>query len=190
MGKRSSDAAATLRVLNELWQIGLSGTELVQIGARIGSDVPLFFALPVAGVAGRGEQVERIALNWSGWVLLVFGGWSVPTPEVYRVWQPDDSSEAKTDDRALLQAADAGAVMAAAGNDLEPAVFRICPQVRELQERVAALIDRPVRVSGAGSTVFTVFDDQVTACAAAQKLTRTGLSAVAVGGGRNALINV
>jgi 4-diphosphocytidyl-2C-methyl-D-erythritol kinase len=45
-------------------------------------------------------------------------------------------------------------------NDLEPAAFAIQPQLREIQKGAEALLCRPVRMSGSGSTLFTLFDDR------------------------------
>src|SRR5262249_22987411 len=56
----SSDAAATLAGLNELWQLGLSTTELAELGAKIGSDVAFFFAGGAAWCTGRGEIVTPV----------------------------------------------------------------------------------------------------------------------------------
>lgn len=61
LGGGSSDAAATLLALNTLWQLGLSRPELVQLAARLGSDVPFFIANDAAALCtGRGEQIERL----------------------------------------------------------------------------------------------------------------------------------
>ncbi len=190
LGGGSSDAAATLRALNNLWGTGFSDAELAVLGSHIGSDVPLFFALPAAVMSGRGEQVQPAALAWSGWVLLVFGGWQVSTPEVYGAWQATDSANDGADpERELLAAGDARSLMAAACNELEPAVFRICQPMGELHRRVSAKLDRPVRVSGAGSTLFTLFDDEAAARAAAASLNAMGLTTAVVSGGRSTTTN-
>ena len=54
----SADAAATLLGLNQLWQLGLSPSELATLSAEIGSDIPFFFHLPAAWCTGRGEMVS------------------------------------------------------------------------------------------------------------------------------------
>ena len=61
LGGGSSDAAATLLLLNELWQINLPHEKLISIGACLGSDVPLFFNGQLAVMRGRGEIVEPVA---------------------------------------------------------------------------------------------------------------------------------
>jgi len=190
LGGGSSDAAATLRGLNQLWGTRLGDAELVRIGAAIGSDVPLFFVLPAARMAGRGENVQRADLRWSGWVLLIFGERPVATAEVYQRWEPTGDGSTDAREREVVQAPDARAVMAASFNDLEPAVFRVCPEVRTLHERVSSRLDRRVRVSGAGSTLFTLFDDRETAGQAVARLSRMGLSTALVGGPSKAMTNL
>ena len=191
LGGGSSDAAAALRGLNRLWRTGLTDDELAGMGAELGSDVPLFFALPAARVAGRGERVQPADLHWSGWVVLVLGDWPVSTAEVYRAWRPSDRVADKDDaTRQVELAADARAIMAAAFNDLEPAVFQVCPDMRGLHGQACAELDRPVRVSGAGSTLFTLFDNRQAAETAAARLTEAGLRTSLVAGGSNVTTNV
>ncbi len=61
LGGGSSDAAAVLRGLNQLWGLDMSIEELMAVGAGVGSDVPFFIAGGTALVTGRGEHVEAIA---------------------------------------------------------------------------------------------------------------------------------
>ena len=79
----SADAAATLVACNELWGSRCSGAELIEIGARLGSDVP--FAL-VGGTAvgiGRGEQLTRALVSGSYHWVLAFGTSGLATADVY-----------------------------------------------------------------------------------------------------------
>ncbi|MFC1956296.1 4-(cytidine 5'-diphospho)-2-C-methyl-D-erythritol kinase, partial [Chloroflexota bacterium] len=60
LGGDSSDTAATLRGLNQLWESGLPQEELLELAARLGSDVPFFIHSGTALVAGRGELVRTL----------------------------------------------------------------------------------------------------------------------------------
>ena len=67
LGGGSADAAATLRGLNRLWELGMSERELVEIAAKVGSDVPFLISGGTALASGRGETLERLpepALRW------------------------------------------------------------------------------------------------------------------------------
>ena len=69
LGGASSNAAATLVAVNELWQLNLDRSELLELAAELGSDVSFFLGSGSAVCTGRGEQVEN--LNYPGGVPLV-----------------------------------------------------------------------------------------------------------------------
>jgi 4-diphosphocytidyl-2-C-methyl-D-erythritol kinase len=187
LGGGSSDAAVTLRALNDLWGTGWSDSALADLGAEIGSDVPLFFHLPSARVRGRGEVVEPWPLTWCGWVMLWFGGVCVSTKEVYAAWDrlfrpeptggaagvgPDRSEDAPT---TIARSSRAECVRPHLFNDLEPAVFHVAPAVRALFDRACELGAPQPRISGAGSTIYTLHDTQEEALALADTLRKNGL---------------
>jgi len=78
LGGGSSDAAATLLALNELWGLGLPLSEVVRLAAKLGSDVPFFIYKGTALVEGKGEKVTPLpSLPATSFVLLV-----PPVPKV------------------------------------------------------------------------------------------------------------
>ncbi len=190
LGGGSSDAAATLRLCNALWNAGLDDVQLGEIGAQIGSDVPLFFALPAARMTGRGERAEKVPIHWSGWVLLVFAGPLVATREVYAAWRPSHSGATREEaEAALLSAKTADAMNELLFNDLEPAVFCVSPEVAKLHRVLTEKGFGPLRVSGAGSALFRLFDDYASAERIARSIRelksslRVELAAAPVGAG-------
>ncbi len=161
MGGGSSDAAGALRLCNALWSLGLSDERLARHGAVIGSDVPLFFALPSAVITGRGENVTPVQLSWSGWVVLACVQTIVPTPDVYQAWsQSPAPGDGGRHQNALLAATRASAIMDLTTNDLEPAVFTVAPEVCSAFDAVTALDLGTFRVSGAGATLFRLYDEE------------------------------
>ncbi|NOT01247.1 MAG: 4-(cytidine 5'-diphospho)-2-C-methyl-D-erythritol kinase [Phycisphaerales bacterium] len=176
LGGGSGNAAVALQALNRLWGTGLDDDALRSIGASIGSDVPLFFAMPSSMVGGRGEEVTPVELAWSGWVLLVFAGVAVSTADVYRAWRAGDRSVAVAD-RAerLLLARSAAEVGALCVNELEPAIFRVAPIVGELHKAVQRAGAGHARISGAGQTAYVLFDDPEEAGALRRKLDECGV---------------
>ncbi len=86
----SSDAAATLKGLNELWSLGLSLDELAELGAEIGSDVSFCVYGGTAIARGRGEKIEHIAAPPSSWVILAKPTIGVSTAAVYGGLNLDD----------------------------------------------------------------------------------------------------
>ncbi|MBI2934784.1 MAG: 4-(cytidine 5'-diphospho)-2-C-methyl-D-erythritol kinase [Chloroflexi bacterium] len=72
LGGGSSDAAATIVALNDMWQLGLTLEEMARLGARIGSDVPFFIrGGHTALVTGRGESVSPLGPIKPAWVVLL-----------------------------------------------------------------------------------------------------------------------
>ena len=71
LGGGSSDAAATLLALNELWELGLSLSELVHLASKLGSDVPFFIHRGTALVEGSGEKVTPLPSLFSTWFVLL-----------------------------------------------------------------------------------------------------------------------
>ena len=79
----SADAAAALVACNELWQAGLSGPELSEVAAGVGSDVAFALLGGTAVGVGRGEQLTAaLAAGTYHWVL-AFSAGGLATPEVY-----------------------------------------------------------------------------------------------------------
>ena len=88
LGGGSTDAAAVLRGMNDLWALGLSRERLCALGAELGSDVPLFLLDGTVRMTGRGETVERLPMDGAPplWLVLANDGSHCPTPQVYGAW--------------------------------------------------------------------------------------------------------
>lgn len=171
LGGGSSDAAAILQICNELCDAGRDRAALAALGARLGSDVPVFFHLPAARMTGRGECVEPVELAWSGWALLAMTGEQVSTAAVYRAWRCSDAEGTQRDmDEVVCHATSAAEIMDLLSNDLEPAVFRVSPAVARFHKMVNHAGIGPMRVSGAGSVFFRLFDNRAEAQQAADEL--------------------
>ena len=83
LGGGSSDAATTLIALNRLWQLGLSRTQLIALGAELGADVPFFIGGHNAWVEGIGERLQALSLP-SRLVTIVKPPQGVSTLEIFR----------------------------------------------------------------------------------------------------------
>lgn len=79
----SSDAAATLRALNKLWNLRLDLDQLADLGKEIGSDVPFCIYSKLARVRGRGEIVEKIKLNFDYNVILIVPDFCSSTKDIF-----------------------------------------------------------------------------------------------------------
>jgi 4-diphosphocytidyl-2-C-methyl-D-erythritol kinase len=160
LGGGSSDAATVLRLFNQLLGKVVSQEALANVGAEIGSDVPVFFGLPCAIMTGRGEIVEPVELRWRGSVLLILPGLHIATAEVYAARLASDSAETGVGhEQAILRAENAAEISENLTNGLEPAVFRVSPALGELVESLKIDGHGDIRVSGSGSTLFGLYDD-------------------------------
>jgi len=185
LGGGSSDAAHTLMGLNQLWEAGWAANDLSAFAARFGSDLSFFFHGPSSICQGRGEIVTPIAKPTPQWAVVVLPRLSMPTADVYRRFdemklgrdqdidnQPDWEAWACLGSEKLLPCLI---------NDLEPPAFDIAPQLGHLRSRVEDFIGRPVRMSGSGSSLFTLFNTKEEAEAASKCIERnTNESAPAV----------
>lgn len=175
LGGGSSDAAAALRLCNELWDLNRSRDELATLGSQVGSDVAFFFHPPSALMTGRGEIVRPLSLAWNGHAVLVFPGIPVSTASVYAAWQPSDAATTERQPTTALAeriavCRTAAAIAALTVNQLEPALFRVAPALRELFDLLVSLnLGRP-RVSGSGSAMYLLFDDLHSAALAASAI--------------------
>jgi 4-diphosphocytidyl-2-C-methyl-D-erythritol kinase len=78
LGGGSSDAAAVLRLLDRLYELGLPAEELATVGASVGSDVPFFVYGGTALVEGRGERVVALPSVPAPWIVLVIPAVMLP----------------------------------------------------------------------------------------------------------------
>jgi 4-diphosphocytidyl-2-C-methyl-D-erythritol kinase len=87
LGGGSSDAAATLRALDQFHSTRLPREKLIQMAAKLGSDVPVFIDGGAAWCRGRGEIVEPVRFPTCLPILLLKPPFAVPTPWAYKHWQ-------------------------------------------------------------------------------------------------------
>ncbi|RAL23170.1 4-(cytidine 5'-diphospho)-2-C-methyl-D-erythritol kinase [Thermoflavimicrobium daqui] len=152
----SSDAAATLRGLNKLWQLGLSLEELAQIGAEIGSDVPFCVYRNTALARGRGEMLTPLPPPPPCWVVLAKPVHGVSTADVFRNLRVDHIEEHPSA-QAMAQAMkdkDYEAMNNLLGNVLEPVTMNMYPEVQKIKQKMIQFGADGVLMSGSGPTVF------------------------------------
>ncbi|HEU0220235.1 MAG TPA: 4-(cytidine 5'-diphospho)-2-C-methyl-D-erythritol kinase [Gallionella sp.] len=82
LGGGSSDAATTLIALNRLWSLGLPRARLMQLGLRLGADVPVFVFGKNAFAEGVGEEVQAYPLP-EAWYVVLFPPTPVPTAQIF-----------------------------------------------------------------------------------------------------------
>jgi 4-diphosphocytidyl-2-C-methyl-D-erythritol kinase len=160
LGGGSSDAAAALHAVNALAGGAVPRHELLQFGARLGSDVPFFVTgAPLALAWGRGERLFRLPPLPAAPALLVAPPVGIDTSEAYRWVDATRVANARRgavalDLDALSRWGDIGRM---AGNDFESPAFERMPDLRAAFEALAGTHPLLCRMSGSGSALFAVY---------------------------------
>ncbi|MBU3823898.1 MAG: 4-(cytidine 5'-diphospho)-2-C-methyl-D-erythritol kinase [Candidatus Oceanisphaera merdipullorum] len=148
LGGGSSDAATTLLALNHLWQLGLSRTELANLGLRLGADVPVFIQGHAAFAEGVGEQLTPAAPP-EPWYLILHPNVSISTADIFQ----DPALKRDSPALSLSQW-----LTTPWRNDCEPLVKKRHPEVAKL---LSWLVEyAPSRMTGTGACIFASFDSQ------------------------------
>lgn len=157
LGGGSSDCAQMIVMLNELAGLGLSQQELMDYGLRLGADCPFFVMGKPAYGEGIGERLEPVSLDLSGhYVCIVKPQVNVSTREAFSLVTPrkperncrDIVAQPLETWRGLLR------------NDFEESVFALHPEIGHIKERLYEEGAVYSSMSGSGSSVYGIFDEE------------------------------
>ncbi|MBI5504730.1 MAG: hypothetical protein HY899_07995 [Deltaproteobacteria bacterium] len=180
MGGASSDAAAMLAALDSLFELKTDTGDLTRLASSLGSDVPFFLGAPSALVAGFGEAIEDLAAEQTIHLALILPSLQCNTAAVYRAYD-ELKPTAALDDAAVRRLARTRPLPPDGPfNDLAEAAFTVEPRLRELRDRCARSLGRPVHVTGSGAAMFVVAEDAASARALASEIRASGTAAIAV----------
>ncbi len=158
LGGGSSDAAAVLEGLNDLWRLRLPPERLGEMAASLGSDVPLFLGPATARMTGRGEILAPVEVHPFSAILVLAPRLACATREVYRAFDERPAPP----ERQLPPETFRGPPSAWRGrlvNHLANAACRVCPPLGEVIETLRRATGLPVHVTGSGSGLFVLCDD-------------------------------
>lgn len=158
----STNAAAVLRGLNQLWQTGLTTAELVALAIQLGSDVPFFITEQPARVEGIGERLSPIKVAKPLWMVLATPSVAKSTGNVFRLF--DELKHVDRPDTAAMERAlavgDPSGISAALGNVFEQVMLPRHPEIGLLKQAMIQGGALGALMSGAGPTVFGVVADE------------------------------
>lgn len=154
----SSDAAAALRGLNRLWKLGLPESELQQLGAELGSDVPYCIEGGTMLATGRGEKLQKLPPLPSCWVVIAKPPINVSTADIYGRLRTDEIQQHPPTKQMIggLHSKDWATICRSLGNVLEDVTLRMYPEVRRIKETMLRLGADGALMSGSGPTVFAL----------------------------------
>ena len=158
LGGGSSDAAAVLRGLSEIWGLELGAAALGAMAVRLGSDVPLFLGSPAARLTGRGECVEPLEVSEFAAVILM-GPLVCSTVEVYGACDRLGVRASRQLDASVFSAGRPSAWRGRLENDLTEAALDVCGGLSVLRSRAVTAAGAPVHMTGSGSAMFILCDD-------------------------------
>lgn len=161
LGGGSSNAATTLLVLNEIWQLNLSRAELIKIGATIGADVPIFIYGQDAIAMGIGEALTPITLPDQHYLILtpdahINTATLFANPNLRRDIAPLSIETIKNQIADYIQNLDTPYE-----NVFTPVVISLAPAVQEALSYLQSLESQAqaiARMTGSGSAVFLPLD--------------------------------
>jgi len=168
LGGGSSNAAATLKALNQLLHLDLPRKELMSMGLRLGADVPFFLMKGSALGSGVGERLQEIQLP-KLWYVLINPNFEISTASVYR---KVILTKMRFHYRIQKFFKNPEEIFSLLHNDLEKVVSREQPEINEMKECLNAAGAAATLMSGSGPTVYGIFPEEGGASKAYRTITK------------------
>lgn len=154
MGGGSSDCAYMIRLLNEMFTLGLSDEQMIAYAARLGADCPFFIISRPAYAEGIGERLQPISLDLSGYYIgVVRPDIPVSTREAFSLIKPTKPTKCCRD--VVMQPVETWRDELT--NDFEQSVFALHPEIGAIKQQLYDLGAVYAAMSGSGSAVFGLF---------------------------------
>lgn len=156
----STNCAETMKALNELWELNLSNTDLMELGARLGADIPFFFLDRAARATGVGEVLEPFSIKTPLKVLLVNDGTSISSAHVYK----KTKLFGHMDNDKLVRGLEEGSwsIVNEFENAMEDVVLKDFPHLVDIKKNILKHGALMSLVSGSGASIFGIFKDERT----------------------------
>jgi len=184
LGGGSSDGAATLLALNEFWGLKMAVSDLIEMAARLGSDVPFFIHGGAALMQGRGEEVTPLKIPVPGWfVLLVPPLPKIPrkTQQLYSRLNTRHFTGGQFAYRAFrIWSQNEPIAPSLLFNVFDRVAFDAFPGLEDYWKRFEEVDAQNVHLVGSGPALFTSVDDGTQANKMCGLLRQQGLEAYAV----------
>jgi len=172
LGGGSADAAAALRLLNRIWDLGFSRKALAEIGSVVGADIPACVHARPLLMSGIGERIAPLVAWPALHAVIANPGVALSTGAVFKAYdsgEPSPLEPARVPVAGSFEAA--LAVIDAGTNHLEAPARTLQPQAGETIDALGGLPGaRLARMSGSGASAFALFETQDAAKAGADSL--------------------
>jgi 4-diphosphocytidyl-2-C-methyl-D-erythritol kinase len=170
LGGGSGDAAAALIALARLWRLDVKPTQLTDVAATLGADVPFFLSGGTALGLGRGEEIYPLADLPRHYVILLVPGFGVSTANAYGWYDADRETDRGVVREPQYVPGPWPSRAAQMINDLEPAISRRHPEIEQMKAALRRGGALAAAMSGSGSAVFGLFQQKTDAARSLEKL--------------------
>lgn len=162
LGGGSSDAAATLLSIKELFDLPLTTQQLIDLSLTLGSDVPFFIKSKPAIGTSRGEILEQVELEIEDFILVVNPGINISTKEAFNNISPGNAG---IDFFSFIKNGkpDYELMKVSATNDFESYVYTRHPEIGRIKEELYRCGALFALLSGSGSSVYGIFKTEADA---------------------------
>lgn len=158
MGGGSSDCAYTIRLLNEMFTLGLTEQRMIDYAAHLGADCAFFILSRPSYAEGIGERLVPVSLDLSSYYIgVVRPDIPVSTREAFSLIKPVKPAKCCRD--VVLQPIETW--RDELSNDFEQSVFALHPEIEAIKQRLYNLGAVYAAMSGSGSAVFGIFQDPI-----------------------------
>ena len=158
MGGGSSDCAYTIRLLNEMFTLGLTEQRMIEYAAQLGADCAFFILSRPSYAEGIGERLVPVSLDLSSYYIgVVRPDIPVSTREAFSLIKPVKPAKCCRD--VVLQPIETW--RDELSNDFEQSVFALHPEIEAIKQRLYNLGAIYAAMSGSGSAVFGIFQDPI-----------------------------
>lgn len=160
MGGGSTDAAATLKGINELWKLQITDEKLMELGLKLGADVPFFVRGGTALAEGIGEQLTPLTPFKDRWILIANPGFNVSTKDVYQHLNLEKLKDRPImrDIISFIELGDTESLAKNMKNALESVTIPMHPEIREIKKAMIRCGALGSLMSGSGASVFGIFE--------------------------------
>jgi 4-diphosphocytidyl-2-C-methyl-D-erythritol kinase len=174
LGGGSSNAALTFRMLNKMEDAGLSDDDIVDLCRDLGADIPFFVHGKTGVGTGIGQEIEQLDIQPDAWIVTIYPGFESSTAEAYKHCEPNPEPDFSI--KGVLTEEPLEEWQYLLQNNLEPAVIPRHEMIGNIKDQLMDFGADYAAMSGSGSTVFGIFEQDFVAINAYESFYKLGFS--------------
>ncbi|MCD8211269.1 MAG: 4-(cytidine 5'-diphospho)-2-C-methyl-D-erythritol kinase [Prevotella sp.] len=157
LGGGSSDAAYTIKALDEIFSLGITKTQMLSIASQLGADCAFFIDPKPSYATARGEELKEIDVNLSGkFIAIVKPPIFISTRQAYSLVKPSIPKISCLD----VIYREVSLWKKELKNDFEESLFKVYPELKEIKTLLYGLGAQYAAMSGSGSSIYGIFSSK------------------------------